>query len=78
MSNDAIGVIILVVAIVLAGAVSTWFFRWAAAKRAGSGVLQVIVWAHSGRLPGLSREKKWKAKGERGRAWPPGVGQAGG
>lgn len=63
MSDDAIGVIVLVVAIVLTGAVSTWLFRLAAAKRAGSGVVQVIVWVRSGRVPGLAREKRWiKAK----------------
>jgi hypothetical protein len=63
MSDDAIGVIIIVVAIVLTGAVMTWIFRRAAAKRDGSGVVQVIVWARSGRVPGLARQKKWiKAK----------------
>lgn len=63
MSDNAIGFIILVVAIVLTGAVSMWLFRRAAAKRAGSGVVQIIVWARSGRVPGLARQKKWtKAK----------------
>ncbi|MFE7506459.1 hypothetical protein [Promicromonospora sp. NPDC057488] len=40
-----------------------WLFRRAAAKRSGSGVVQVVVWARSGKVPGLARQKKWvKAK----------------
>lgn len=55
--------VILAVAIALCGVVATWIFRRAASKRAGSGVVQIIVWARSGRVPGLARQKKWtKAK----------------
>ncbi|WP_157237108.1 hypothetical protein [Promicromonospora sukumoe] len=40
-----------------------WLFGRAAVKRSGSGVVQVIVWARSGKVPGLARQKKWvKAK----------------
>lgn len=80
MSDDMIGSIVLVVAIVLTGAVSTWLFRLAAAKRAGSGVVQVIVWARSGLVPGPARpaEEVDQGQRERGRVRPPGMGQAGG
>jgi hypothetical protein len=51
--------------------VANWLFRRAAAKRSGSGVVRVVVWARSGKVPGLKRQKKWvKAKvrvGESGR-----------
>jgi hypothetical protein len=59
MSDDAIGVIIFVVTFVLTGAVSTWLFRLAAAKHASSGIVRIVVWLRSGRVPGLARQKKW-------------------
>lgn len=57
--NDISGFLIIAFAIALSGAVATWTFRRTAAKRAGSGVVQMVVWARSGRVPGLARQKKW-------------------
>jgi hypothetical protein len=63
MSDDFVGVLILVAGIVLAGVVAQWIRRRAAAKRSGSGVVEMVVWARSGKVPGLKRQKKWvKAK----------------
>jgi hypothetical protein len=74
MSDEVIGPVMILVGILCAGAVSTWIVRRAAAKRSGSGVVQIVVWARSGKVPGLKRQKKWvKAKvrvGESGQlAW---------
>lgn len=61
--NDISGYVFLALAIAASFAVAQWFFRRAAAKRSGSGVVQMVVWACSGKVPGLKRQKKWvKAK----------------
>ncbi|GGM12903.1 hypothetical protein ACFQBY_06630 [Promicromonospora citrea] len=63
MSEDLVGLLFIVAGVALAGAFSRWLFRRAARGRVGSGVVEVVLWAPSGRLPGLSRKKKWiKAK----------------
>lgn len=59
MSDDLIGILVLVLAIVFAGVVAQWIFRQRAAKRSGSGVVQMVVWARDGWVPGLARQKKW-------------------
>jgi hypothetical protein len=61
--NDISGFLILTVCIALSGVIVRWIFRRQAAKRAGPGVVEMVVWARSGRVPGLARQKKWvKAK----------------
>ncbi|GHH72388.1 hypothetical protein [Promicromonospora soli] len=63
MSDDLIGILIIVLGIGFAGVVAQWIFRRSASKRSGSGVVQMMVWARTGRVPGLARQKKWvKAK----------------
>lgn len=63
MSDDRIGFVILAGSIALAGLLTRWIFRRRAAKRVGSGTVEMVVWARSGRVPGLARKKKWvKAK----------------
>jgi hypothetical protein len=63
VSDDLIGILILVLGIVFAGVVAQWIFRRRASKRSGSGVVELVVWARDGRVPGLARRKKWvKAK----------------
>jgi len=58
--NDTIaGFLVFVVVFVLGCGVVMWIFRLAAAKRAGSGIVLMVVWARSGRVPGLARQKKW-------------------
>jgi hypothetical protein len=56
MSDEVIGALTILVGILCAGAVSRWIFRWAAAKRSGSGVVEIVVWARSGKVPGLKRQ----------------------
>ncbi|GAA2217830.1 hypothetical protein GCM10010413_02590 [Promicromonospora sukumoe] len=63
MSDEIVGVVIIVLMIALAGVVTQWIFRRQAARRAGSGTVEIVVWARSGKVPGLARQKKWvKAK----------------
>lgn len=63
MSDEIVGFLIIVLMIALAGVVTQWIFRRQAARRAGSGTVEVVVWARSGKVPGLARQKKWvKAK----------------
>ncbi|MFE7506929.1 hypothetical protein [Promicromonospora sp. NPDC057488] len=63
MSDEVVLILSIVISISLAAVVAKWLFRRTAAKRSGSGVVQVIVWARSGKAPGLARQKKWvKAK----------------
>jgi hypothetical protein len=58
-----IGFVTIGIAVGAAAIGAQRLFRRAAAKRAGSGVVQIIIWARSGKVPGLSRQKKWtKAK----------------
>ena len=57
--NDISGYVFLVIGIALSGVAARWLFRRAAAKRSGSGVVQMVVWARSGKVPGLKRQKKW-------------------
>jgi hypothetical protein len=55
--------VFLVLAIAASFVVAQWILRRAAAKRSGSGTVQMVVWARSGKVPGLKRQKKWvKAK----------------
>jgi hypothetical protein len=69
--NDIGNYVFLGLCVAAGLAVAQWLFRRAAAKRSGSGVVQLVVWARSGKVPGLKRTKKWvKAKprvGESGR-----------
>lgn len=61
--NDIGFYVFLALAIAASLAVAQWLLRRAAAKRSGSGVVQIVVWARSGKVPGLRRQKKWvKAK----------------
>ncbi|PUB29994.1 hypothetical protein C8K30_102372 [Promicromonospora sp. AC04] len=61
--DTVIGFVIIALFVGLAAIGAQWLFRRAAAKRTGTGLVQIIIWARSGRVPGLSRQKKWtKAK----------------
>jgi len=63
MAEEFVAILFIIVGIALAGVVSQRLFRRAAGRRSGSGVVQAVVWARSGKVPGLSRNKKWvKAK----------------
>lgn len=57
--NDLSSFLSIGAAVALSAVVSRWLFRRAAANRAGSGVVLMVVWARSGRVPGLKRQKKW-------------------
>jgi hypothetical protein len=58
-----IGFVTIGIAVGAAAIGAQRLFRRAAAERAGSGVVQIIIWARSGKVPGLARQKKWvKAK----------------
>ncbi|MFI2488101.1 hypothetical protein ACH47X_14390 [Promicromonospora kroppenstedtii] len=63
MPDEVVGPLFIFGGIVLGGLVVQWIFRRRAAKRAGSGTVEIVVWARAGRVPGLARKKKWiKAK----------------
>lgn len=57
--NDISGFLIIAASIAVSGVIVRWIFRRAAANRAGSDVVQMIVWARTGHVPGLARTKKW-------------------
>lgn len=63
MSDETVSRFIIISGVVLVGILTRWIFRRRAAKRAGSGTVEIVVWARAGRVPGLARKKKWiKAK----------------
>lgn len=57
--NEIIGFLVFFAVFALGAALVRWFFRRAAANRSGSDVVQMIVWARTGKVPGLARTKKW-------------------
>lgn len=63
MPDEAVGPLFTIVSVALGGILGRWILRRRAARRAGSGTVEVVVWARSGKVPGLARQKKWvKAK----------------
>lgn len=63
MPDEAVGPLFIILGIVFSGLVAQWSFRHRAVRRTGSGTVEIVVWARSGRVPGLARKKKWvKAK----------------
>lgn len=57
--NEIMGFLVFFAVFALGAALVRWLFRRAAANRAGSDVVQMIVWARTGHVPGLARTKKW-------------------